>query len=319
MSNKNIENLVIIHNPNSTRSEHFDEQIAHPLWDAGIQYRIHETTSSDFETNVAEMTEDLPEGATVISAAGDGTAAQLANAAARSRNDLTLGHAQLGNFGDIVSTHKAKGQTILDTLAAPTVLSRPMRIEIDGEYWRHSPAYVTLGWTALAAGEFASPELREKVRSASESMKLAKSLGRVASTYFEQWGQKLPAFRVNEGSRVMQDATDILAVNNDIVARIAKANRPYYDSELFGARTNIDVHHLPLATVFGLRAITARMPLVPVQKMRITFEQPSDIPLQSEGEFELLRVGQVDIRKDPDDAIRVLHPKNSPSTRKSVK
>ncbi len=313
MSKINTEQLVIVQNPQSTRAELFDERVAFPLHQAGIDFRIIPTESKDAEANIAALSEQLPDSGIVISAGGDGTASQVMNAVLRGKKrnkegvaKVALGFVRLGNFNDIAGEHTG-AQDVLTLLDAPIVNIRPMIVEVDGEYLCHAPGYFSLGGASLAARKFSEKGTRQEVRQTPEQLKLASSLGRVAAHYMQNRDQYLPAFRVNNGTRIVEKATDIIAINTPRVARVVRTQRPYYDSPEFGARTNIDTSRIVPNVPVGLRALAGKMPLVPVENMHITFAEDALVPAQAEGEFRLLKVKELSVHKRPEDVIRVLH------------
>lgn len=312
MRNKNTEKLIIVQNPTSTRAEDIDKKVFAPLHQHDISYEVYHTQYRDTEDNIAAMREVIPDNSTVINAAGDGTAMQLVNAALRDRKDITFGFVPLGNFNDIARTHADRNQTVLDILDAPTTPLRPLTIERDGEYWRHAPAYMTMGWTALAASEFGSVDSREAMQDAPRSLKLAKSLAQLAGNYFTHRDTKLPAFQINNG-HCFEDSTDILAVNNPRVGNIVRSNEFYPSQNYFGMRADIDVSKIFPNIPFGLRAISGYTPLERAEQMSINFlDQAAEVPVQTEGEFEWVRAREIFVYKNPNDILQVLHPKGIP-------
>lgn len=309
MQNKNTERLIIVQNPNSTLADEIDQRVFAPLDRNDIPYEIYHTESADTEENIAAMRQSLPEKSTVVGAAGDGTAMQLINTVMRDRKDITLGFVPLGNFNDIARTHAGHSQTILDIINAPTMAHRPLKIELDGEYWRHAPAYLTLGWTALAASEFGGAQSREAMQETPRPLKLVKSLGQLAGNYFENRHTKLPPFRINDDTDRYEYSTDVLAINSPRVGSIVRSPEEHYLGAHFGMRADIDVSRILPNIPFGLRAIAGQTPLDRAKHMRVVFDQVSAIPAQTEGEFQWIEAKEIFVYKNPHDVLRILHPK----------
>lgn len=311
MQNKNTDRLIIVQNPNSTLADDIEAEVFAPLDRHDIPYEVYHTESVDTEENIAAMREYLSDKSrsTIVGAAGDGTAMQLINAAMRDRKDITLGFVPLGNFNDIARTHAGRGHTALDIINAPTIAHRPLKIELDGEYWRHAPAYLTLGWTALAASEFGDARSREAMQGAPRPLKLVKSLAQLAGSYFENRHTMLPPFRVNGDASVYEHSTDVLAINSPRVGNIVRSPEEHYLGAHFGMRADIDVSRILPNIPFGLQAIAGQAPLHRASHMRIVFDRVSTVPAQTEGEFQWIEAKEIFVHKNPHDVLRILHPK----------
>jgi hypothetical protein len=307
MQNKHTERLIIVQNPNSTRANKIDEKVFGPLEARGIPYEVYHTQYADTDDNIEAMQQDIPAGATVVTAAGDGTAMQLVNASLRASKDWTLGFVPLGNFNDHANTHASRRHSVVGIIEAPTVEMRPLTIEVDGEYWRHAPSYMTIGWSALAASQFGDNESRQAMKDTPTALKLAKSLGQLAGNYFQNRSTTLPSFEANGMYR--EDMTDIMVVNGPRVAGVIRSQDTYYDKPYFGAKTDVDVSRILPNIPFGFQAIAGYTPLDRVEGMRLAFSEAAKIPVQTEGEFEWLTAKDIFVYKRPNDVINVLHPK----------
>ena len=310
MSLTNLETIHIVSNEKSTRSDLQHRLIYEPLKAAGKEFQIHVTGSADFDTNVAQLIEEIPEGATVITAGGDGTAAQMANASILGGLDVLLAPAKLGNFNDQAKERQDDEDTIIDLLHGEVVMTRPIRFEVDGEYFRHAAGYGSIGWAALAAGEFSKPEVRKKIRNTPEKLKLPRSLGHVARHYFANRNDFLTPFSVN-GGPLQSRSTDILAVNNKRVARVVKTEEDYALQPYFGFRADIDVSRIGPNLPFIRDALDGRAPLDRAESMHILFEEIATLAIQTDGEFTILEAQSVFAYKHPDDVVRVLHSRSS--------
>lgn len=307
MKNKNNAPLFIVQNANSTRANLIEDRVFGPLLESEIPYTVYETERADTEENITLMQEHIPAGATVISAAGDGTAMQLVNASIRAKKDWTLGFMPLGNFNDQATSRTEKAHTIHDLLHASEIPTRPLTIEVDGEYWRHAPAYMTLGWTALAASQFGSVESRQEMKDMPDLLKLGKSLIQLAGNYRQNRKTFLPSFEAN-GVR-QERATDIIAANSPRIGNIVRSMDSYYDKSYFGVRADIDVSRILPNIPFGVQAISGHAPFARANELQIVFEKVAHVPVQTEGEFEWLDAKEIFVYKNANDAVKVLHPK----------
>jgi diacylglycerol kinase family enzyme len=325
MASKNSEPIAIIRNPNSTDAAHAGEAIAQ-LDRHGVAHIDFMTSSADFEQNVGEIQEfleSLPneEEKTVISVAGDGTAAQVANAIIRNRiaerqkgkreAPVKVGFLGYGGFGDIDHAHDIHSHDIMDVLSAPTVNRYPLSVEVNGQPWRHVLAYLTLGFTALAAAEFATSESREKMQRTPQKLKRARQVQQLGMSYFKYKHLHLPSFTVNDDPHVYDASTDIIVANNSYIGGMIKPADTYYDKPYFGYRADINVSHVDIPNVkFGVDALLARAQFERAETMRIAFKQAANVLLHHEGELDMRdNVRDIFVDKNPADVIKTLHPR----------
>lgn len=155
--------LVIVQNPYSTRHSEVQTGVFDRFDEAGIAYDTITTRFSQAEDNIRDLADHLPQDAHIISAAGDGTSAQMVNAGPRAElNDAVYSFIGYGNCNDL-----ARGQRdplpLLHTNRR-IIIHQPLSIEVNSEPWRYAPEYMTLGLTALVASGFASAASRERLR-----------------------------------------------------------------------------------------------------------------------------------------------------------
>lgn len=274
----------------------------------GREFEIYETPSPDFEMNVADMQAQIPAGVRVISATGDGTVAQLVNADVRGRKEWEIGPWAGGNFNDMHAVYTGETASILHLIDedAPTIDLHPLTIEVDGEYWRHSPAYFSLGWAALATGEFARPEIRERMRNANHETRLRRSLAYVALNYLRHGWRKLPEFTVNDSTQHRR-STDIIAAISPRIAKLIHTEHDYSSRLDFGSRHDINVSNPGRNGALIQGALAKRTPLDRRDAMRITFEEAARLPAQTEGEFTYLEAQDIYMYKNPADVVRIIH------------
>lgn len=304
------ERLVVIHNPNSSRARKVGCEVLGELNKAGVAFIPFETRSPKTEDNIADMRDVLREGDTVIVAAGDGTAMQSGNAILRNDFKHTkLGLLPYGNFNNLASIYGLTADSLLtatETDTLPTLPLHPITIEADGKYYRDALAYVTAGWTARAAREFSEPNTREAVTVTPDVIKLTKSLFQLAINYFAHRKEYLPPFHTSQSELVRQTVTDILAINNPVMGSIIRSEMPYGNiANTFGYH-ELDVSSLTKNIPWGIKALSGHTPSTPAEKMTLHFEQPSTVPIQSEGEFFNLTANEVTLTKDPSRRLTIL-------------
>ena len=327
MANKNSEPIAIIRNPNSTGAAHSSEVLS-TLNHHGIVYTDFMTSSPDTEQNIGEIQDflrslprDENQETKLVSVAGDGTAMQIMNAILRNRTEdrqkgrpeqaITFGALGYGGFGDIDHAHDKNAHDIMGLLSAPTVDRYPLSVEVNGELWRHVPAYFSLGFTALAAAGFATPESREMMQRTPQKLKRARQVQQLGKSYFKYKHLYLPSFTINDDPYAYDTSTDIIVANNSYIGGMIKPADTYYDKPYFGYRADIDVSHVNLQNVkFGVDALLGRAQFERTETMRIAFEQAASLQLHNEGEVEEHKdVRTIFIYKNPADVIKTLHPR----------
>lgn len=302
--------LVIVHNGHSTGADRIQHDVFNQLDLERIPYEVFSTPSPIANENIEAIVEHLKDGDRIISAAGDGTASQLANATLLSqRRDVELGFLPYGNFNDIARTHLEKHGSVLDLLEATTVDVTPLSVVLNGEHWRYAPAYLTIGWTALAAAQFSASESRAAIKRSASGLRLGHSLVQLAGNYFENRHNFIPSHHTSSSPLVRTAVTDLLFINNPRVGSIVRSAEAFYDSDEFGFAA-VDVSSMWRNIPFGLKAITGHTPTERFDDLEVTFEQPVSLPVQSEGEYSLVRnVEQLRVHKGLGQVLKVLHAK----------
>lgn len=304
------ERLVIIHNPNSTRARRVGREVFDVLDSAEVEYTPLATKSPGAEDNIDDMREFIRDGDRIVVAAGDGTSMQAVNAVVREgHKESVLGFLPFGNFRDLASVHPLKTADLVPSVGdSPLSIEtlHPLTLDVNGKYRRDIPSYFTMGWTALAASEFGNQKSREKIKSAPESIKLLSSLWQLGGNYLAHRGEFLPPFHTSRSALVQEAVSDVMAVNSPRVGRIVRFPLPFGAMDEFGFR-QINVFSLQEAIPFGLKALASRADTELMKDIDIVFESPSDVPIQTEGEFEFLEdVSSLSIRKDPTRTVKVM-------------
>jgi hypothetical protein len=297
-----MERLVVVLNPNSTRAKRVQSGVLDRLNDSGHTHDTLITKYPDTEANIDTMLEFFRNGDTILTAAGDGTAMQAMNAVLRTNLENTrIGPLGYGNFQDI-----GREQDPLKLLSTEPIAWNPMTLKVNGDYFRHAPAYATFGLTALAASKFGGQSSRNHMRHTPDKLRLLSSIGQLGIDYFALRRHKLPPFTTNLNNKQQNIATDIFAINSPRAGRIIRLEEDYSASNDFGFHIS-DLSRIWPNVPFGIQASTGHAPTTPMQELIIRFEEPSTIPLQTEGEFAIpSEVEAISIHKDPTDVLRVL-------------
>ena len=299
------ERIVLVQNPNSTRAEQVQAGVVDPLHAADIDFVSFVTKHPNIEDNISDMRDFFRDGDTILSAAGDGTGMQVANAVLREgHKDTRIGFLGYGNFNDLANGQRDPLAVL--SPAAENFESHPLTIQVNGEYWRDAPAYMTLGFTAIAASQFGNSESRDQMRNMPEWAKLAASLGQLGVTYFRERSHYLPPFSTSSSPVVQRTVTDFLAINSQRVGRIIRSLPDYAAGGQFGHRTN-DVSTIAKNIPFGLLSLAGHAPAELASQLSLDFESPSTLPVQTEGEFTTLQnVSSMFVYKDPSKVLRLL-------------
>ncbi|MBP6038025.1 MAG: hypothetical protein KA604_01675 [Candidatus Saccharimonas sp.] len=297
--------IVLVRNPNSTRAKRVEKDIVAPLNQTDNVYQEFVTQHPDTEANIEDMREFFREGDLILSAGGDGTTMQVANAVLREHHaDTLIAPLAVGNFNDIAGAQRNPIALLSPDAHVETI--HPLTVDVNGEYWRDSPAYVTLGATAVLAGSFGNTDSREAMRQAPEWAKLAYSIGQLGVNYFKVRGDTLSPFHTSQANTVRHAVTDVLLINNRRVGRIIRSDTDYSAGPVFGYR-EANVSHILPNLPFGLRALAGKTPADVVSEIRIMFEHASSVPIQSEGEFTQLHgVHEIFVYKDPAKTLRLV-------------
>jgi len=302
------ERIVLVHNPNSTRAERVPHEIFDPLRRGGIDFTFFETQQQDTESNIADMQSVFKDGDTIIVAGGDGTKMQAINAALRSKVDVQLGLEGYGNYNDL-SDKKLTALDIANKDYTTTVL-RPMTVEVNNDYLFHSPSYLTMGFTAHAAAKFSQEQTRKNIEQLPQSMRMLGNLARLAATYFELHSYKLPPYHTSESPVVRDAVSDILLLNSKRAGGIIRSHPDYGLEDYFGYH-EANVANILASLPFGVSALAGHAMADHLTDIQIEFEQPSTVPIQSEGEFRVLNgVSKISVYKNPADRLKILRARN---------
>lgn len=276
--------LVIAYNPHSSRALDVQAQVFDRLKTAGYAYETLEVRQASLQDNVARLAPQIQPNDVVLSAAGDGSAhATFQSVMAANQPGVMVGFLAFGNFNDIPHTFNSK-KSMRDPVAfleqAEPETVWPLAVTVDGAPLRSALLYVTIGWTARAAGRFDDPQLRSKLIHKRGS--IIGSLWNVGWYYLKtRRGSLLPPFRQGEIS--YKTTTDLLFANGPMVARLFRSGKRYYRQNVFLYR-KLDVRRLVANIPFLVMGLVGRMSGEEVTEAIITFDEPSQLPIQCDGE-----------------------------------
>lgn len=303
---QNKNRLVVVHNPESTHASRVSRRVFDPLFEQGIPFTLHETAHSDTEANIAGMREVFRPGDTIVVAGGDGSKMQAVNAVERNRQqrETQLTFLPFGNYNDLAD----RNLSILDIANRKYDISsiNPMTVEADGEYLLHSPSYLTMGFTALAAARFSEEQTREVIKQLPRPLRKLGNLAELATSYFDLHDYKMPEFHTSESPVVRKAVSDILLLNSKRAGGIIRSHPDYAREDYFGYH-EANVANIPASLPFGFSALAGHAIADRLPYVEVNFEQPSTVPVQSEGEFRVLDgVSNITVHKNPADRLTVL-------------
>jgi diacylglycerol kinase family enzyme len=307
------ERIVVVHNPNSTKSRDVKREVFGRLRDAGITFDAVESKTPDHDSNAEEFAEFFREGDTILGAGGDGAHTQIKDGMLLSGlPGLRIGFLGYGNFNDIAVGFNGPGH--IDPLRflddrAQEIDAIPMHVDINGKTIRRPLAYATLGWTATASGKFADGEFRQLLKERNKHFVTALSGAALFREYFQRRKELfLPHYTLNDDREYNTRITDVVALNHPRMGRFIRRN-DFDSSGKDFAYAQLDVSGLMKNSRFLTQAFIGNMPATLVNEQRLEFQVPSTIPYQNEGEFMLLEgVETLIFSKQHDDVIRVIRP-----------
>lgn len=289
--------LVIAYNPRSSKASEVQSRVFARLDTAGYTYETLEVQQASLQDNVARLVPLVKANDVILSAAGDGSAHAVFHAVlAANQPGVELGFLAYGNFNDIPNTFNGK-QSLRDPIAfleqAKLETVWPLSVYIDNAPLRSALLYVTLGWTAQAAGQFDDPKVRGKLTRGGGG--LLKSLWRLGWYYLKtRRSSVLPSFTY--GAKSYQK-TDLLFANGPTIARLFRSGKHYYRQQIFLFRM-LDVRRLFMNIPFLFLGLIGRMQGKESEAVIIDFETPSAMPIQCDGEVvQLENVTHFEIRK----------------------
>lgn len=297
--------LILVINPRSSgfaqvqkklisylENEHFEQEF--------ITFEIQPTTPLD---NARELAAGLQDGDIIVVAGGDGTAHIATNGATLSgKKHLKMKYTGFGNFNDYAhSFSKNSGKAMVEAVRTGKVQAtiRPLEIRINGEFLTHAPLYATVGLTAEMAEIFEGKRLRKALKKVkNRNSRLALSLLAATRFYFKNRQKhilKIAKIEVlGEGEetpqtfKIPQNPTDLVFLNGPRMARIMRSRVNLVDAENFGF-TAMNAGDFRNNLPFLVRGFLGKIPLKRVKSTKISFEKPTKLTIQIEGEAQILQ------------------------------
>ena len=340
-----MKRLLVVYNQRSSNFCHVQREVIDKLpgLDGYIigKYSIKKT---NFDDNVATLSELLQDGDTVLVAGGDATAAIAANAILKSGKDASISALAYGNFNDfartISKTFQRRGisergsgrvtrkedgpagderpagdasgavgaapagdaaggtpaarsgaSTVGETAAAgpaggDTPHYYPLTIFIDGQLWRYSTCYVSIGMMAEATKIFDEPKIRKNLQKGHR--RPWRSYFHLAAWYFRNRHKNfIPSFTLN-GHPQPKNVSDYFAVNGASAAGIMKGGEDYQNPKIFTSGTYRLGSPFRLFS-FMTKSIFRHVPGQKTEQDTIEFATPSTITIQAEGEYKTFK------------------------------
>lgn len=292
-----MKRLLIVYNPRSSRYAEIEQEILSRARElSGYLVGKYEVANTNIGDNVRQLSKLLKDEDLVLSAGGDATAIIAANAVLNSKKQATLAVLPYGNFNDLARTLRTK--TFDDIFLQDTAVRNlyPLEIIVDGNFYRYSTCYVTIGMTAESVGLYNEPKMRRKLK---------KKFGRSVSSYTElaSWYFKnrrnhifLPEFKLN-GVLQPKKSSDYAAVNGRSMARVMKGGEDYRDPKYFRHQVDRLTSFYRLVILIS-KSILSRIPGTATDGDILEFTNPSTITIQAEGESTTFKnVKTIEIRK----------------------
>ena len=292
-----MKRLIIIYNPRSSRYSEVENEVLAPTRNLkGYTIGKYEVKPTDIDDNINEFAKVLKDGDLIISAGGDATGVIAANAIIKSEKDVTLSVLPYGNFNDLARTLGTKN--INEALSShKTSKLYPLKISVDGKFFRYATCYVTIGMTAAAVHLYDQPKMRKKLKT--KFGRDISSYTSLASWYFKHRHKKvfLPEFTLN-GVKKHPKTSDYAAVNGRSMARVMKGGDDFLDSHRFRHETDRLTSFFRLA-ILMIKSIMRRIPGSDTTGDVIEFTEPSTTELQAEGEHKVFKnIKTIEIKKD---------------------
>ena len=292
-----MKRLIILYNPRSSRFAEVENEVLAPARKLkGYTIGKYEVKPTDIDDNINQFSKLLKDGDLVISAGGDATGVISANGIIKSKKNATLAVLPYGNFNDLARTLGTKS---FDEVFSNHKTSKlyPLKISIDGKFFRYATCYVTIGMTASAVYLYDQPKMRKKLKSTFG--RNISSYTELASWYFKHRHKKvfLPEFTLN-GIKQHPKSSDYAAVNGRSMARVMKGGDDFLNPHRFRHETDRLTSFFRLARLM-LRSIFKRIPGSDTTGDIIEFTKPSTTELQAEGEHKVLKnIKTIEVKKD---------------------
>ena len=289
----NLKRILIVFNPRSSKRDLIQAEVfAQARELKGWLVGKFEVSRENVDENAVRLAEMIKDGDLVVVAGGDGTAAVGVNAVTIAQKKAVLGVLGYGNFNDTAEMFLGGDlKEIVEKFEAGQMEDfYPLRVEVDGRFWRYAAGYVTIGMFAESTEVFNSEKVRKKLQIRGGRANF--SYWSLAKWYFLNRKRKfLGEFKLN-GEDVVKNTTDYVAVNGLRVAKVMKGGKWFLMKERFLSGS------FALGGVFSLGKFMFRSIFFGISGKEsrgdvIEFLEPSEVEIHAEGEYMRLK----DVRK----------------------
>lgn len=323
-----MQRLIIVYNPRSSKHAKIDEEVIRPAMKlAGYMVGKFEVKHAPLDENALNLSKIISDDDLVISAGGDGTSSVALNGIVLSRKKATLAVLGYGNFNDFPRTlgYKKFCDIISDyeqTSTSNTSFVKtlyPLEAIIDDSHYRYAACYFTVGMFAESTEIFDNKSTRKTLKTGKKG--LCYSLRKLVRWYFNNKkttflpsdiklnGSSLNSYKLSKsGNRSFikgKKVSDLLFVNGKTVAKLMKGGNFWQDQSNYLFSTS-KLTSFPRLVLFMLKSILHRIPGEIVDTpQEISFDAPSEIEIQGEGEYQKIKLKKLAIKKS-EQGVKVL-------------
>lgn len=276
--------LVLVYNRRSSKHALIEREVlseARKL--SGWMVAKYEVKNDGLQENAKSLARILMDRDLLVVAGGDGTANMALNAIIESGKKVTLGVLGYGNFSDFAG--------MLGTISLADVVRKfekkqvkelyPLKIEVNDELWRYAGCYATVGMAAEVTKIFDQEKVRTKLSRRAHWFSYLK----IAFWYYKNRFRRIfvPKMRLNGAPQ--KTMTDIIALNSPRMASVMRGKDWCWRKKVFGAGSFKLKWSVPLF-FFMMKSMFNRVPVSESEKMLVEFDEPANVVIQAEGEYE---------------------------------
>lgn len=317
-----MQRLIIVYNPRSSKHARINQEVINPAMKLkGYMVGKFEVKHAPLDDNASNLSKVIADGDLIISAGGDGTSSVALNGIMLSKKSATLAVLGYGNFNDFARTlgHTTFEEIISDFENTKPETLYPLEASINGSHYRYAACYFTIGMFAESTELFDTKKTRGTLKSGKKG--ITYSLKELAKWYFKNKkksflpddiklnGKTLNAYKtLKSGNRARikgGKVSDIIFVNGKTVAKLMKGGTfwQHKNNYLLNVSRLTSFHRL---VSFMAKSRFKRIPGEIVNNpIEISFDAPSEIEIQGEGEYQRLNVENLVVKK-ADTGVKVL-------------
>ena len=327
-----MQRLIIVYNPHSSKHTRIEQEVVAPARELkGFSIGRFEVKKVPLDENATRLARVLLDGDLVVAAGGDGTGSMALNGIIESGKDVVLAVLGYGNFNDFSRTlgykkleeivadykssqasgNKVKNVSYRDARHAKPSPSHiqdlyPLEALVDGEHYRYSACYFTVGMFAESTEIFDKEKMRKTLKSGKKS--LVFSILQLAKWYFRNRHREfLPRLMMVDGKKIKESCkiSDLIFVNGKTVAKVMRGGEWWKDKRDFWFASG-RLTSFPRLIAFMVKSIFHRMPgKVSFSDVTAKFDGKQEIEIQGEGEYRKVTASTLTVRKS-DKAVRVM-------------